>query len=134
MAKANEPKRKIITRKEVTLNIPVMKVPAPLQGFVNFIREQGVVGLAVGLVLGVAGKGVVDSFVNNMFNPVVGLLTGGIDLGNKAVCIKRAGEVCTSNLAYGQLISDIISFIIIVAAVYLLVHFLKLDRLDKKKE
>lgn len=133
MAEHENPKRRIINRKEVTLSVPVMKVPKPLQGFVDFVRQQGVVGLAVGLVLGVAGKSVVDSFVNNVFNPVVGLLTGGIDLGNKAVCIKRVGEVCTSSLGYGRLISDIISFLIVAFAVYLIVHFLKLDKLDKKK-
>jgi large-conductance mechanosensitive channel len=37
-----------------------MHVPRFLQDFLNFIREQGVVGLAIGLVLGVAAKSVVD--------------------------------------------------------------------------
>ena len=60
-----------------TFDLPEIKAWGWLQGFIDFIREQGVVGLAVGLVLGVASKSVIDSLVNNIFNPVIGVLTGG---------------------------------------------------------
>lgn len=103
-------------------------------GFVDFIRTQGVVGLAVGLVIGVAAKSVVDSFVNNIFNPVVGLMTGGVNLSDKYLCLKFSGAECVTPLRYGQLISDIISFLIVALAIYLIVHMLHLDKLDKKKD
>jgi large conductance mechanosensitive channel protein len=102
--------------------------------FFDFVREQGVVGLAVGLVLGTAAKTVVDSLVNNIFNPLIGLFTGGVDLGDKGVCLKSAESICQSRLSYGQLISDIISFMTVALVVYLVVHSFKLDKLDKKKE
>ena len=105
-------KRDEIGKKEVTLSIPAIKAPHWLDGFVGFIREQGVVGLAVGLILGVASKSVIDSLVNNIFNPLIGLLSGGISLEDKAVCVSRVGEVCKTSLGYGRFISDIISFII----------------------
>lgn len=128
-----EEKHKIIRTKEVTLSLPVVKAPGWLQGFVDFIREQGVVGLAVGLVLGFASKSVVDSIVNNIFNPIVGVLTGGVNLADRFICIKSDAGVCVSKVGYGQLLSDIISFLIIAGVVYFVVKGLKLDKLDKKK-
>lgn len=125
-------KRKKVDQKDIVITIPAIKAPHWLQGFVDFVREQGVVGLAVGLILGVAGKSVIDSLVNNIFNPFIGLLTGGISLQDKTVCIKRVSEICQTNLGYGRFVSDFISFVIIVAVVYFVVKGLKLDKLDKK--
>jgi large conductance mechanosensitive channel len=129
-------KRVVRREREVSIVLPDLKVPKFLQGFTDFVREQGVVGLAIGLILGFASKSVVDSLVNNIFNPIVGLLTGGISLEHKTMCLTRDDTTgaCTTTLKYGQFISDVISFIIIVAAVYLVFKMLKLERLDKKKE
>lgn len=121
-------------RKEIVVVLPPLKVPKFLQGFLTFVREQGVVGLAVGLVLGVAAKSVIDSFVNNIVNPIVGLVGNGGDLSGKYVCLKSVNAVCTNKLAWGRLISDIISFLIVAAVVYFVVKGLKLDKLDIKKE
>jgi large conductance mechanosensitive channel len=128
--------KKVIRReREVTIALPDLKTPKFMQGFVDFVREQGVVGLAIGLILGFASKTVVDSLVDNIFNPVVGLLTGGISLEHKTACISRNAEgVCTTTLKYGQFLSDVLSFIIVVASVYFVFKVLKLERLDKKKE
>ena len=130
-------RRPLVQRKAVTLNVPVVRVPKPLQGFVNFIREQGVIGLAIGLVIGIAIKAVVDSLVQNIFNPIIGLLTGGVDLGAKSACLKTVTqngmEVCKSSLNYGKFLSDVLSFVIVAGAVYLLFIVLKLDKLDKPK-
>jgi large conductance mechanosensitive channel len=127
--------KKIVRReREVTVVLPALKAPKFLQGFVDFVREQGVVGLAIGLILGFASKTVVDSLVDNIFNPLVGLVTGGISLEHKTACISRndAG-MCTTVMKYGQFLSDLISFFIVVAAVYIVFKVLKLERLDKKK-
>lgn len=129
-----EEKRKLIERKEVKLNLPVVHAPKSVQGFINFVREQGVVGLAVGLTLGLAAKGLVDSIVSNIFNPVIGMMTGGIDLGNKVACLRSLNNTCMTPMRYGQVISDFVGFLIVAVAVYLVVHSLKLDRLDKKKD
>jgi len=102
--------------------------------FINFIREQGVVGLAVGLVLGVAGKSVVDSVVNDVFNPIVGMLSGGVNLSDKYFCLGYNGGDCVNQLRYGALLATITSFLIISLIVYIAVHSLHLDKLDKKKE
>lgn len=133
MAKGNGQKEKIVTHKEVVLTLPVIHAPGWLQGFVDFVREQGVVGLAVGLVLGVAAKSVIDSIVNNFFNPLIGLIGGGGEFGSRYICLKQVEGACTNKLGFGRIISDLISFLIIAAVVYFVVKGLKLDRLDKKK-
>ena len=124
---------KIVSKKEVTVNLPVMHTPGWLTGFVAFIREQGVVGLSVGLILGVAGKSVVDSLVGNVFNPLVGMIGGSGELNSRYVCLKHVGDACTNKLGYGAVINSLVSFIIVAAVVYFVVKGLKLDKLDKKK-
>lgn len=125
------------THKEVVVVLPPVEAPGWLQGFLDFVREQGVVGLGVGLILGVAAKSVIDALVQNILNPIVGLLYGGGDFSTKFVCMKSGVEagktVCKSKLGYGSFINALVSFFIIAAVVYFLVKKLKLDKLDIKK-
>ena len=125
--------RKTHTGHEVIITLPPIKAPAWIQGFLDFVREQGVVGLSVGLILGVAAKSVVDSLVQNIFNPMIGLLYGGGDFSTKFNCLKYVGNECKSKLGYGNFINTMISFIIVAAAVYFVVKSLKLDKIDLKK-
>lgn len=111
-----------------------VKVPHAVQGFVDFIRQQGVVGLAVGFVLGAAAKSVVDSIVINLINPLVGLYGAGGKLADKYWCLKTIGGQCSNKLGYGAVLSQIISFLIVAGVVYFVIKGLKLDKLDKKKD
>lgn len=134
MAEESNKRRKVVERREVIISVPAVHAPGWLQGFVDFIREQGVVGLAVGLILGVAAKSLIDSFVNNLINPIIGLVTGGVTLEHKTLCLKHAAGACSTPLDYGQFFSDLISFLIVAVVVYFVVKGLKLDKLDKKKD
>lgn len=130
-----EKRKRVVERREIVVSLPVVKAPSWLQGFVDFVREQGVVGLAVGLVLGVAAKSVVDSLVNNIFNPVIGAITGGPDLASRFLCIRHDDfGNCVSKLGFGNVINSITSFMIVAAVVYFVVKGLKLDKIDKKKD
>jgi len=51
-----------------------------MKGFIEFVRDQGVVGLAVGFILGGAISKVVTSLVENIINPVGGCNGGGREL------------------------------------------------------
>jgi large conductance mechanosensitive channel len=113
--------------------LPPLRVPTPFAGFIEFVRTQGVVGLGVGFVVGTAANTLVKSVVTNLFNPFIGLFTGGINLTQKVVCLKSVGSVCKNTLNYGQVISDLMTFLIILLAVYVVVRSLKLDKLDKPK-
>ncbi len=121
------------TKKEVV----IVEHPhlGPLAGFALFVREQGVVGLAVGLVLGSAVKSLVDSLVTNIVNPVLGVLLGGANLANRGFCIQySAADTCSANVSWGAFLSSGISFVVISAIVYFVVHGFKLDKLDIGKE
>src|SRR5665213_3644859 len=93
--------------------IPTLKVPRPFQGFVNFVREQGVVGIGVGFVIGSSAAVLIKSIVTNLLNPLIGVLMGGTNLATKVVCLSSKVGVCRNTLNYGSVISDIISFLLI---------------------
>lgn len=104
----------------------------PIGGFINFIREKGVVGLAVGLAIGSAATVLVTQMVNAVITPLVGLIIGkkGLEGLNVTVNLGDRSEV----FAFGDLIDALIKFLAIAAVIYFVVMGLKLDRLDKKKE
>ena len=114
--------------------LPPIKVPHPFQGFINFVREQGVVGIGVGFVIGTSATTLVKSFVTNMVTPLIGLITGGINFSQKTTCLNSVAGVCKNTLNYGQVISDFITFLAILLVVYIIVRRLKLESLDRKKE
>lgn len=122
-------------RHEVVIAVPTVKVPrifSPLQGFVDFIRQQGVVGIAVGLVLGTQIKALVDQFINSFANPLLGLLLPGKgDLAKKTYVVALNGKMAV--FPWGVFVAQLISFVMVAAIVYFIVKGLKLDRLDKKK-
>lgn len=100
-----------------------------MKGFVDFIREQGVVGLAVGFILGGAVSKLVASLVHDIINPVVGIVLGMAgDLSSRNLSI---GPI---NLLWGSFVSAFIDFVILAAVVYFGVKSLGLDKLDKKKK
>jgi len=133
MAEETEEKKKVVQRKEVVVSLPVVHAPKWLQGFIDFVREQGVVGVAVGLIIGLGAKTLVDSFVASFVNPIVGVILGSNNLSAKYICIQSANGVCTSKVTWGRFLNDFISFLLIAFIVYFVVKILKLDKLDKKK-
>lgn len=105
-----------------------------LHGFMDFIRTQGVVGLAVGLVLGGAASVLVKSLVDNVVMPPLGLLLGSAEgIKGLSVSLGQTSSGLPAVLNYGIFLNDFINFIIIALAVYITVKLLKVDRLDKPK-
>ena len=103
--------------------------------FVNFIRQQGVVGLAVGLAVGAAAGAAVKQIVDEFINPIVGFIIGGIDLANLEWVIVNADVEGEGGLTigWGAILSALITLLATAFVVYCIVHFAKLDRLDKPK-
>jgi large conductance mechanosensitive channel len=100
-----------------------------MKGFIDFIREQGVVGLAVGFILGGAVSKLVASFVNDVINPLLGLALGGGE-GLKAATWNFYG----AEIMYGNLLAISIDFLVIALVVYVGVILLRFGKLDKKKD
>ncbi len=103
------------------------------RGFMDFVREQGVVGLAVGLALGTQVKTLVDQIVLSFINPLVGLVLPGQGDLSKKVFNLTVGDK-NAIFAYGAFLNVTISFVAVAAVIYYVVKGLKLDKLDKKKD
>ena len=100
-----------------------------MKGFLNFIREQGVVGLAVGFILGGAVSKVVSALVTDIVNPLLGLALGAAG-GFKTASF----GIGSAQILYGDLISTVIDFIVVALVVYFGVQMIGLNKLDKNKE
>lgn len=124
--------KRVEAAREQLDQIPAPRVRRHLSGFMDFVREQGVVGLAVGLVLGTQVKTLVDQLVASFINPLLGLLLPGQGtLADKTFSLSISSK--TADFTYGLFVMVLISFMTVAAVVYFIVKGLKLDRLDKKK-
>lgn len=99
-----------------------------MKGFLNFVREQGVVGLAVGFILGGAVSKVVAALVTDIINPLIGIFLGATGSLKEAYL-----PVGPAKLMWGDFMSVVIDFLVVALVVYYGVSVLKLDKLDKKK-
>ena len=87
--------------------------------FKEFIARGNVVDMAVGVVVGAAFKGIVDSLVASIVTPLLGLLTGKVDIANLAIVVSD-----DLTIAYGAFLQSIINFLIIAFSVFCMVKFI----------
>ena len=103
--------------------------------FKEFAVKGNAVDLAVGVIVGAAFTGIVNSLVKDMVMPPISLLTGGLDFSNKFVILRAAkdGSMAFNTPAdaakagaitwnYGNFITLMINFLIVAGAVFLLVR------------
>jgi large conductance mechanosensitive channel len=108
------------------------KAPSWIAEFRNFIMRGNVVDLAVGIIIGVAFTGVVSSLVKDVFNPLIGMLTGGVDFSNVFLSLNGqhyanlsdAQKAGAATLNVGLFINAIIQFLIVSFAVFWMVKAL----------
>lgn len=94
-------------------------------GFIEFVREHGVVGLAIGFVLGGAVSKITTSFSADIVNPALSYLFGGT---------AQLNDLMMGSVAVGKFLAAILDFLVLALTVYLIFKVLKLDRLDKPKQ
>ncbi|HEY1560041.1 MAG TPA: large-conductance mechanosensitive channel protein MscL [Caulobacteraceae bacterium] len=95
--------------------------------FRDFIARGNVVDLAVAVVIGGAFGKIVTSFVNDVIMPPIGLLTGGMDFSALKWILKpgdAAAKVAEVSINYGTFINTIIQFLIIAAAIFMVVRLI----------
>lgn len=101
-------------------------------GFIDFIRTQGVVGLAVGLAIGTAAGDTVKKLVEGFINPVVQFVVGSQSaLANAEWKFELFGR--EADFKWGAFVSSLITLLATALVIYFIIHGLKLDKLDKKK-
>jgi large conductance mechanosensitive channel len=102
--------------------------------FRAFIARGNVLDLAIGVIIGAAFTSIVKTFADGLIMPFVSLLTGGIDFRQKvwnlgSMPVTNAAEIEAAQKAkeplvmYGQLINDVITFIIVAFAMFLLARY-----------
>lgn len=104
--------------------------------FKKFITRGNVLDMAVGVVVGSAFTAIVNSLVKDILNPIIGLITGGIDFSDLKIVLKPAsGEVAELAIRYGLFINAIIQFVLIAFVLFLIVKsFNKLNERRVKEE
>lgn len=126
--------KKFTTNKTLAATRAKAKVPKKIKksGFTEFIREQGVVGLAIGLVIGIQVKALVDQIITSFINPLLGLiLPGEGDLSKKHFALSFHNKQAIFD--YGAFIYVFLSFFTVALVIYFTYKFLRLDKLTKKK-
>jgi large conductance mechanosensitive channel len=97
-----------------------------LKEFKTFIARGNVLDLAVGVVIGAAFTAIVGSLVEDLINPMIGLIVGGVDFSALSVGLGDA------QFMYGNFINAVIKFLIVAWVVFLLVK--AVNRMMPKKE
>lgn len=111
-----------------------------LKEFREFALKGNMVDLAVGIIIGAAFSGLVNSIVSDLFMPLVAVITGGVDFSNKFVALSSA--VTAAGLeearkegpvfAYGKFVTLTINFLIVAFILFLVVKMM--NRLKRKEE
>lgn len=119
-----------------------------LKEFKNFAFKGNMMDLAVGMIIGAAFTGLVNSVVGNLIMPIISIFTGGIDFNNMYLALNdnaravqaAGGDLAASKaagavFAYGTFITDFIQFLILAFVVFMLIRSMnKLMQLGKKEE
>lgn len=93
--------------------------------FKIFISRGNVIDMAVGIIIGSAFTAIVTSLVQGLLMPLLGLLTGGINFSSLKIILREATELQPElAIMYGDFIQQIISFLLIAAAVFALVKII----------
>jgi large conductance mechanosensitive channel len=114
-------------------DVPPIKKPGWVGEFQAFLMRGNVVDLAVAVVIGAAFTKIVNSLVADLINPIIGLITGGVDFSNHFTTLsgkvkptlaaaKKAGAV---TLNYGVFINAVINFVIVAFAIFWLVRMIQ---------
>ncbi len=111
-----------------------------LEEFKVFIMRGNVMDMAVGVIIGGAFQAIINSLVNDVLMPVIGLITGGIDFSNcfiqlsgsqRYTTLAAAQEANVAVLAYGNFITALINFLIMAFVIFSIVKTLNV--LDAKR-
>lgn len=99
-------------------------IRSQFSGFLGFIRERGVAGLAIGFILGGAAQNLVKALMDDLINPLLGYMGG----------IRSMEDWAIGAFKVGNFLSVLLNFIILCLIVYVIFRMLQLEKLDKPKE
>lgn len=100
-----------------------------IKEFKEFISRGNVMDMAVGVIIGGAFTAIVTSLVNDIMNPLLSLITGGLDF--TAMCVVLGEGEGAATLNYGAFIAAVINFLLTALVIFLLIKML--NKLSRKK-
>ena len=102
--------------------------------FKKFISRGNVMDMAVGVIIGGAFTAIVNSLVNDIFMPLLSLLTGGFDIAGMSVSFGVGENAATLN--YGAFLSAVINFLLIALVIFCIIKAMNTakDKMIKKPE
>ena len=102
--------------------------------FKKFISRGNVMDMAVGVIIGGAFTAIVNSLVNDIFMPVLSLITGGFDIAGMSVSFGVGDNAATLN--YGAFLSAVINFLLIALVIFCIIKAMNTakDKMLKKQE
>lgn len=99
-----------------------MKETGIFAEFKKFITRGNVLDMAVGVIIGGAFTAIINSVVKDIFNPIIGVITGGHDFGALKIVLKPAvGDVAEVAIRYGALINAIVNFLLIALILFAII-------------
>lgn len=102
-----------------------------LSEFRTFIAQGNVLDLAVGVIIGAAFGKITTSLVEDIINPILGLVLGGVDFSQLKIVLKEAvGTTPEVAIRYGNFLNTFIQFLIIAWVIFLIVKLANRARLS----
>lgn len=93
-----------------------------VQEFTEFAVQGNAIDLAVGVIIGAAFNKIVQSIVNDLLMPPIGLAIGGVNFKDLQIVLKAAeGETAEVAIRYGQFVNTVVEFMIIALSVFVVV-------------
>lgn len=107
-----------------------------LNEFKKFALRGNMIDMAVGLIVGAAFGKIVTSLVNDIVMPPIGLLLGNVDFSKLVITLReKSGEVAAVTINYGAFINTLLDFLIVAAAIFIVVKQMnRLTEVAKKEE
>jgi large conductance mechanosensitive channel len=111
-----------------------------LKEFKEFALRGNMIDMAVGIIIGAAFGGIVDSLVNDILMPPLGLLLGRVDFSDLYVSLSgqdfpslaAAQEAGAATINYGLFVNTVINFMIVAFALFIVIR--QINRLSREKE
>jgi large conductance mechanosensitive channel len=97
----------------------------PFGGFLEFLRERGVAGFAIGFILGGAAQRLVQALMTDIVNPFVGLFLNRVD---------TLSAYSIDGFLIGDFASEVVNFLILCLVIYIIFRLLRLEMLDKPRQ